>query len=71
MLYYKLFDAMDTPNHAELLAQLLSDNMNKLSKGEAPELAAAVMKVNAGLMAAIEKDPQQAIDDYRLMSLSG
>ena len=71
VLYYKLFDAMDTPNHAELLAQLLSDNMNKLSKGEAPELAAAVMKVNAGLMAAIEKDPQQAIDDYRLMSLSG
>lgn len=69
--YYSVFDPEDMPDHQQLLANYLTRNMDKLSKGEAPHLADAILKVNSRLMEDIQKDATKAIEMHGLMSLSG
>nr|WP_321272417.1 hypothetical protein [uncultured Tolumonas sp.] len=71
VMFYRIFDPKNMLSHEQLLAQYLSENMDKLSNGEAPALAAAVLRVNEKLMADINKDPVTAIKTHRLISLTG
>lgn len=69
--YYAIFDGKNIPDHQKLLADYLQKNMEALGQGEAPELAKAVMEMNARLMSSIQKDPLKAIQDHGLVSLTG
>lgn len=69
--YYAVFEGDDIPDHQHLLANLLTKNASKLEAGFAPELAEAVINLNARLMSAIEADPVKAIETHGLMSLVG
>lgn len=69
--YYSIFDSKELPSHQQLLANFLNNNAERLSSGEAPELAEAVLKLNARLMNDIELDPVAAIRSHGLVSLSG
>lgn len=69
--YYSVFEEDDLPNHQKLLANYLLKNTEKLNDAEAPELAAAVIKLNARLAADIKTDPAQAIKTHGLISLIG
>ncbi|QZP28709.1 hypothetical protein [Pseudomonas mosselii] len=69
--YYTLFDGENMPDHQKLLADYMLKNMDKLSGGEAPELAEAALRLNARLGASIHKDPVKAIDMHGLISLTG
>ncbi|MGJ7547662.1 hypothetical protein [Pseudomonas alloputida] len=69
--YYSVFDEDDLPSHQKLLAQYLLKNTEKLNNAEAPELAAAVIKLNARLAADIKADPVRAIKAHGLISLIG
>ncbi|MEW5620625.1 hypothetical protein ABGT18_04725 [Pseudomonas putida] len=69
--YYTVLEGEDMPDHQQLLANLLTKNTSKLEAGLAPELAEAVINLNARLMSAIEADPIKAIETHGLMSLLG
>ncbi|MCP6699355.1 hypothetical protein [Pseudomonas donghuensis] len=69
--YYTVLEGEDMPDHQQLLANLLAKNISKLEAGLAPELAEAVINLNARLMSAIEADPVKAIETHGLMSLLG
>lgn len=69
--YYAIFDGKNMPDHQKLLADYLQKNMEALGQGEAPELAKAVMEMNARLMSSIQQDPVKAIQDHGLVSLTG
>ncbi|MDW7644810.1 MAG: hypothetical protein SCI25_07175 [Desulfuromonadales bacterium] len=69
--YYTVTDPNDFTSHQQLLANYLSKNAEAISRGDAPELAATVAKVNKKLMSAIEADPAAAVEKYKLMSLTG
>jgi hypothetical protein len=69
--YYAIFDGKNMPDHQKLLADYLQKNMEALGQGEAPELAKAVVEMNARLMSSIQKDPMKAIQDHGLVSLTG
>lgn len=71
VMFYRIFEPTEMLSHEQLLAQYLSENINKLSNGEAPALAAAVLRVNEKLMADIAKDPVTAIKTHNLISLTG
>ncbi|MDX7692311.1 hypothetical protein LEO80_16340 [Aeromonas caviae] len=71
VMYYHLFDPEDMPSHQQLLANFLDQNMDKVANGQAPELAEAVLKMNARLMQDIQEDPEKAIQTHGLMSLTG
>lgn len=69
--YYAIFDDQNMPDHQKLLADYMLKNMDKLGQGDAPELAEAVLKMNARLMNSIQQDPVKAIQTHGLMSLTG
>jgi len=69
--YYTVPDTDSMPGHQQLLANYLMKNMDKLNHGDAPELAEAVLRVNAKLMSDIKTDPETAIQIHSLMSLTG
>ena len=69
--YYTIFDDENMPDHQKLLADYMTKNMDKLQGGEAPELAQAVLKLNARLKDSIHQDPIKAIETHGLMSLTG
>lgn len=69
--YYSVIEGDEMPDHQQLLANLLNKNTDKLEAGLAPELAEAVINLNARLMSAIEADPVKAIETHGLMSLLG
>lgn len=69
--YYTVPDTDSMPGHQELLTNYLMKNIDKLNHGDAPELAEAVLRVNAKLMSDIKTDPETAIQTHSLMSLTG
>lgn len=69
--YYAVNDPEDFTSHQQLLANYISNNVDAISRGEAPELAATMAKVNRKLMAEIEVNPAAAVEKYKLMSLTG
>lgn len=69
--YYTVPDTDSMPGHQQMLANYLMKNMDKLNDGDAPELAEAVLRVNAKLMSDIKTDPEAAIKTHGLMSLTG
>lgn len=69
--YYAIFDDQHMPDHQKLLADYMLKNMDKFGQGDAPELAEAVLKMNARLMSSIQQDPVKAIHAHGLMSLTG
>ncbi|RTT13462.1 hypothetical protein DY954_07440 [Pseudomonas aeruginosa] len=69
--YYTVSDTDSMPSHQQLLENYLMKNMDKLNDGDAPELAEAVLRVNAKLMSDITADPEAAIHTHGLMSLTG
>lgn len=68
--YYLLLDDEGELSHDELLCQMLMRNQQRLSDGTAPLMAEAVLKLNKRLHQDISKNPGQAIDTHRLMSLT-
>ncbi|WP_095151305.1 hypothetical protein [Pseudomonas sp. Irchel s3b5] len=69
--YYTIFDDQNMPDHQKLLADYMLKNMDRFGQGDAPELAEAVLKMNARLMSSIQQDPVKAIEIHGLMSLTG
>jgi len=69
--YYAVNDPSEFMSHQQLLANYIAKNAEAISRGEAPELAATMAKVNKKLMSDIEVNPAAAVEKYRLMSLSG
>lgn len=68
--YYALIDDDPVVSHEQLLFNAVMKNVEKVQRGEAPHLSDAVFKLNQRLMAAIQKDPEEAITKHRLMSLA-
>ena len=68
--YYALIDDDPIVSHEQLLFSAVMKNVEKVQRGEAPHLSDAVFKLNQRLMAAIQKDPEEAITKHRLMSLA-
>ena len=68
--YYALIDDDPVVSHEQLLFSAVMKNVEKVQRGEAPHLSDAVFKLNQRLMAAIQKDPEEAITKHRLMSLA-
>ena len=68
--YYALIDDDPVVSHEQLLFSAVMRNVEKVQRGEAPHLSDAVFKLNQRLMAAIQKDPEEAITKHRLMSLA-
>ncbi|PHN17222.1 hypothetical protein [Pseudomonas sp. ICMP 561] len=69
--YYTVFEEDDLPSHQRLLANYLLKNTDSLNAADAPELAAAVIKLNERLAADIKADPVKAIKTHGLISLIG
>jgi len=69
--YYTIFDGENMPDHQKLLADYMLKNMDKLTSGEAPELAAAALRLNSTLANSIRVDPIKAIETHGLISLTG
>ncbi|MBH3379630.1 hypothetical protein [Pseudomonas asiatica] len=69
--YYTIFDGENMPDHQKLLADYMLKNMDKLSGGDAPELAAAALRLNARLADSIRVDPVKAIETHGMISLTG
>jgi hypothetical protein len=69
--YYVIFDGENMPDHQELLADYMLKNMDRLERGDAPELADTVLKLHARLIKDIEKDAVEAIKTHGLISLTG
>jgi len=68
--YYALLDDDPVVSHEQLLFNAVMKNVDKVKRGEAPHLSDAVFKLNKRLMEAIQRDPEKAIAEYRLMSLA-
>jgi len=68
--YYSLIDDDPVVSHEQLLFSVVMRNVEKVQRGEAPHLSDAVFKLNQRLMAAIQKNPEEAITKHRLMSLA-
>lgn len=68
--YYALIDDDPVVSHEQLLFSAVMKNVDRVQRGEAPHLSDAVYKLNKRLMEAIQKDPEEAIANHRLMSLS-
>lgn len=69
--YYCVLEGDHLPDHQRLLTDYMLKAYDKLDKGDAPELAEAVIKLHSRLMESIEKDPVSAIRTHGLMSLMG
>ncbi|MGE8174675.1 hypothetical protein [Pseudomonas fluorescens] len=68
--YYALIDDDPVVSHEQLLFSAVMKNVEKVQRGEAPHLSDAVFNLNKRLMEAIQRDPESAITEYRLMSLA-
>ena len=68
--YYALIDDDPVVSHEQLLFSAVMKNVDRVQRGEAPHLSDAVFKLNKRLMEAIQKDPEEAIANHRLMSLA-
>lgn len=69
--YYNIVDLNDVPTHQQLLAKYLVNNVESISHGETPELAQALLTLNARLAKDIEENPGRAIETHGLVSLAG
>ncbi|MNJ15424.1 hypothetical protein D3C77_96710 [compost metagenome] len=67
--YYSLLDDDPAISHEQLLCNALLNSASKIEGGDAPALADAILLLNQRLSHAIQKDPEEAIANHRLMSL--
>ncbi|HGY2301862.1 TPA: hypothetical protein ACNV18_005580 [Pseudomonas putida] len=71
VLYYQLVDGVQVPGHREILADYLSKNLDQYSKGEAPEMADRILRLNAQLAQGMKTSVSDAIRRFGLVSLNG
>ncbi|USS54304.1 hypothetical protein [Pseudomonas kermanshahensis] len=71
VLYYQLVDGVQVPGHREILADYLSKNLDQYSRGEAPEMADRILRLNAQLAESMKENIPKAIKRFGLVSLNG
>ncbi|MDW2777956.1 hypothetical protein [Pseudomonas sp. BEA3.1] len=71
VLYYQLVDGVQVPGHREILADYLSKNLDQYSRGEAPEMADRILRLNAQLAEDMKENIPKAISRFGLVSLNG
>lgn len=71
VLYYQIIDGIYMPSHQGVLIDYLNRNLDKYSKGDAPEIAESIFRLSGELAKRIKQDVPAAIEKFGLISLQG